>query len=248
MALMETEGFILSTMPHGDTSKIVRFFTKDHGKFSVIAKGIKGGKKKTGGVLDSLNLLKFMYYHKEGRELQLLSRFEIIDNFAGLRSHLDKLALGMAVMEIIINLVVEEESNEKLFSLVKRSLKTLELSEKNLYNIYWYFLLKFLKISGYEIVLDTCRSCGEHAGERQSLFSYNIGGIICSECSDVQGAESISVETLRVMRNLQINEPQRFMNLQVSVPATYEINNLLKKYYTFHFDGYRSPESLNLIT
>jgi len=248
MALRETEGFLLSALPHGDTSKIVRFFTKDYGKMSLIAKGVKKSKSMAGGALDTLNLLKLVFYHKESRELQLLSKFEIINVYPDIKCDLNKLAIGMAVLETIQNLVVEEESNEELFSLVDTSIGALESTEKNNFNVYWYFLLRFLKISGYEIVLDTCRSCGRQTGNESLLFSYNIGGIICGDCRDVQGAENISNETLQVLRNCQSKEPARLANLQVSDPATYEINNLLKKYFTFHFDGYRSPESLKLIT
>jgi DNA repair protein RecO (recombination protein O) len=247
MALKETEGFLLSAISHGDTSKIVRFFTKDYGKLSLIAKGVKKSKNKSGGALDSLNLLKLVYYHKDSRELQLLSKFEIINIFPGIKCDLNKLAFGMAMLETIVNLVVEEEANMELFRLIENAFNALETGSNNLLNIYWYFLLRFLKISGYEIVLDNCRSCGGNENFDSPGFSYTIGGIICENCKDIQETESISRESLDVLKNLQANEPEGFVNLQVSDSSAFEINNILKKYFTFHFDGYRTPESLKLI-
>ncbi|MFC1564157.1 DNA repair protein RecO [candidate division KSB1 bacterium] len=247
MSLRETEGYILSTMPHGDTSKIIRVFTREYGRISLIAKGVKKAKSKSGGALDTLNLLKIVYYYKESRELQLLSKFEIIDIYPSVKGDLNKLALGIAVLETVINLIVEEEQNEDLFQLIKKVLDSLDKADRNFFNIYWYFLFRFLKLSGYEIVFDSCRSCGKQTGNSARLFSYQVGGIICEDCTDVQGTIGISAETLQVMRSVQSKKTENLLNLSVSDLTVKEINGILSKYYTYHFDGYRPPESLKLI-
>ena len=44
MGIETTVGIVLKTFSYGDTSKIIRCYTKDFGKISMIAKGIKTSK------------------------------------------------------------------------------------------------------------------------------------------------------------------------------------------------------------
>ncbi len=55
MPLVTTDAIVLHTFRYGETSKIARLLTRDHGPQSVIAKGAMNPKGKFGARLQSLS-------------------------------------------------------------------------------------------------------------------------------------------------------------------------------------------------
>ena len=81
--IIKTEAIVLSKLDYRDTSKIANLFTEDFGKISVIIKGARSPKSKTGKIVDPLNHIRIVYYNKESRDLQLISDAESINYFPG---------------------------------------------------------------------------------------------------------------------------------------------------------------------
>ena len=99
--LISTNAIVLKTIPYGDSSIISRLFTEDQGKISIIAKGAWRPKKTAGMILEPMKHIHLQYYHKNSREIQILKEICLIHQFSILRSHLDRIILGQAVVEIL---------------------------------------------------------------------------------------------------------------------------------------------------
>lgn len=248
MAIVETEGIILSSMPHGESSKIVRIYSLDHGKVSVIAKGVKKSKKNSSNSLDPLNHVNFSYYFKETRDLHILSGCEVIENYNLLRSDLDKLSYSLAILENINKLVVEEEGNKKIFDLIIFSFNLLSSTSFNYYMIYWFFQFYFMKLSGYEIDLKSCRACGNRVEiSEQMHFSINEGSVICENCLAENITRSVSGEVIQVLKDIRRNKLDYGNKIDISNNAISQINEIFDNYFKYHFEGYKYPEALKLL-
>jgi DNA repair protein RecO (recombination protein O) len=247
MSIVETEAVVLSYMPYGETSKIIRVFSKGSGKLSFIAKGSRKLKNRFGGSLDPLNHVNLVYYYKEKRDLHTLTQCDIIDPFVHVKSDFDKLALGLAIAEVISKLVVEEEENVPLFDLVQHSLEWLESANKNYENIYWYFMTRFVRLSGYGFHINDCACCGNKIKNGSAFFSLAEGGVTCSSCTKSGMNKEISPESVHVLKAIFDKTPTTISNLRVSQKSSREINDLIDSYFKFHFDGYSSIQALKLM-
>lgn len=249
MSILETDAVILSDMPQGETSKIIRVFSKDYGRISLIAKGARKLKSRFGGTLDPLNHVHIVYYYKDNRDLHPVTQCDIINSYAAVKSNLEKLTIGLSIAEIIVNLVVEEESNNPLFNLLNRSLDALENAERNFINIYWYFLTRFLQLSGFGLnpAERVCQNCGSEIKKQAAYFSISRGGMLCSSCSQPNVNRRISAESVQVLKQIVNREPEQLVNLHVSHRSIQELNSVFDNYYRYHFDGYVSPQSIKLL-
>ena len=63
MGLKSTSGIVLKTFSYGDTSKIIRCYTRDFGKISLIAKGVKTSKTLQIGYLEPINCISIDLYY-----------------------------------------------------------------------------------------------------------------------------------------------------------------------------------------
>ena len=247
MSIVKTEAVILSYMPYGETSKIIRVFSKGSGRLSFIAKGSRKLKNRFGGSLDPLNHVNLVYYYKEKRDLHTLTQCDIINPFAHVKSDFDKLSLGLAIAEVITKLVVEEEENVPIFDLMKRSLVWLESANKNFENIYWYFMTRFVRLSGYGFDIKDCVRCGNTIQNGPAFFSLAEGEVTCSSCTKPAMNREISPESVHVLKAIFNKNPDTLSNLRVSQKSAREINGLIDSYYKYHFDGYSSIQALKLM-
>ncbi len=246
MSILNSEAVVLSSFPQGETSKIIRLITLESGRISVIAKGSRKWNNRFGAVLEPLNHINLFYYYKENRELQILSKCDSVNLFQGIRSDLNKLAVGLSVLEITQKLFLDESESGQMFSLLTGTLSAVDEADRNILNIYRSFQLKFLKISGFDIDMSICRICGEEVKGIPAFFSRSRGGVICGKCRDDTAAVQISGEALQVLRYLIKNETGSSGKLTVSEKATGEINNLLEGYFRYHFEDYSSPQAMKL--
>ena len=248
MSILETEAVVLSDMPHGETSKIIRVYTKDYGRVSLIAKGSRKLKNRFGGSLDPLNHVTIVYYYKDNRDLHLITQCDIIESYPGVKEDLEKLSIGLSIAEILVTLVLEEESNRTLFGLVVKTLTALETVEKNYDNFYLYFLTRFLQISGFGLHAQRCQNCGTEMNAQSAFFSISRGGLLCKSCSQAESNQTrILAETVQVLKHVLLKEPEQFLNLRISEKSKRELTTIFDNFYRYHFDGYTTPRAIRLL-
>ncbi|MFC1513426.1 DNA repair protein RecO [candidate division KSB1 bacterium] len=247
MSIIKAESIILSDLSQGETSKIIRIYTKEYGKMSLIAKGSRKAKNRFGGSLDPLNHTVVVCYYKENRDLQIMSTCDVLDNFAEMKSDLGKLSYALSIAEILSKLIVEEEQNELMFKISLDSFRYIDSSERNYYNYYIYFLLGFLKLSGFGIDFQNCNKCGKVIDPKNTYLTEFNSRLVCEQCANKNLNDSFVSESLQVLRAINSKEPEKIENLSVSDKARYEILNFLDGYYGYHFDEYKTPQALKLL-
>ena len=203
MSLQKTEAVVLKTQRLGETSKILTLYSKKFGKLKVVAKGSRGLKSRFFGTLEPLNHILVVYYYKEQRELQLLSQADIIHGFIGIRENLKKYSMGTFFCELIERTQLEQP-NFYLFQMLVDTLKEMESLEGNHFSVFFWYILKFLHISGFKPQLDTCKICRKVESKNSVRFSLIDGSFICNKCN-ISGSMSMTVpsEALSYLQKLQ---------------------------------------------
>lgn len=181
--IIKIEAFVLKKINFSNTSKIVTLYSNDFGKISAIIKGGRAKNSKVGIVVDQLNLVKLVLYKKDNRDIQLISDAELLFFYPEIKKDFEKLKYACAIFEILDLLTVENESNQKLFSGIKRIMELLNSFEETPSNLFCKFFLFFIKELGYAIQFEKCSVCYKEIKNEIGL-GYNFEkGIICSSCS-----------------------------------------------------------------
>lgn len=117
--------WVLHQRDYRDSSRIVEFFTQQHGRTSAIAKGVKNAKSSLRGVLQPFTPLIISWTGKG--ELKTLVSAETHGTPAGLSG--DQLYCGFYLNEVLLRVLAKEDQYPELFDWYSLALGDLAASE-----------------------------------------------------------------------------------------------------------------------
>lgn len=144
--IYSSTGIILARSRFGEADRIITIFTKDFGKLSFIAKGVRRPKSRKRGHLEVFNHIKFSA--ASGKGFDTLVEAEIIDNFSDLRKDLRRVSVLYYFVEVINRSLEEEASNQDIFNLLLSNIRALSAS-RNLKKMRLDFAVEVLEKLGF---------------------------------------------------------------------------------------------------
>ena len=141
-----SEAFVLARRDFGEADRIVSVYSKDYGRLSLIAKGVRRPKSRKRGHIEVFNLIKFQA--ASGKSLDILTEAEIIDGYTELRQSLKKISLSYYLSEVIGKITHEGEPNNIFFNLILNTFNKLKIT-KNLKKLRINFVSSTLVLLGY---------------------------------------------------------------------------------------------------
>lgn len=148
--IINTSAVVLKSFPYGETSIIARCYTKDHGKVSLIVKGARRKKSPMAAYFQPMNYLDIVYYYRQTRSLQSVSKASFVEIWSDLSQDIKKIAHGFAVIELTDKTNTENDPHPELFDELVSVLKAFNSSDIRLNLIFWYFQIKLLTILGFK--------------------------------------------------------------------------------------------------
>lgn len=141
-----SEALILSRNNFSEADRILVVFSKDYGKLSMLAKGVRKPKSRKRGSVEIFSHIKFSA--AKGKNLDLITEAEILNDFSEARKNLRKVAVAYYFVEVVNKITREDEVNIKLFEFLLENLKGL-ISNKNLKKQREEFVTELLIILGF---------------------------------------------------------------------------------------------------
>ena len=252
--IVSTDAIILRSMKYGETSKIVTLYSQKFGKIKVIAKGARSTKNRFGASLEPMTHSSVILYKKEERDLHLLSKCEITKPYLKFSGNGDRLATGLALVELVNMVMHDEEENLPMFDLLVESLEAVDKASKHEVNIFFAFELRLLEIFGYGLNLHHCSRCGRNVVEGRHgdevFLLLASGSVMCSECHSSSNAGGVKVPTemVRLLFRLQSLPLASIVDVRLALPMRDEILGTLHTYMKYHIAGVRTLKSLSLFT
>ncbi|MCX6142736.1 MAG: DNA repair protein RecO [Ignavibacteriales bacterium] len=271
--ITRTDAVVLKSMKYRDSSKIVTFYSRRFGKIKGIAKGARQMKSKFGAALEPLSAVSLILYKKDQRELQLISQCDLLKTYKNIHSELDRLAVGLSIIELLNQLTHDEEGNDALYTLVVQSLDELERAQKHFMNFFLAFELRCASVLGFMPSLDACKGCGRKlddlVSEDSAVFQSGKGAILCSRCwepktvlrngasrlgrtgasgtySD-EGNIRVSIGVLKALQRL-LNAPlESIGSLDLGSALGNEIDGTLRLYMRQHFEDLKPIRSFDML-
>jgi len=232
MGSVITEALALRRTPFGESSQVAEFMTADHGRVSLILKGVHRDKSRLGGSVDLLDHCRLTWHQRRGsRSLQPLRERQVLSHHAGMRSREDLLASGFWLLELLRALAPEGQPMPQLFRHALHFVQALDSRPPRAVVPALQFALEggFLRMTGFEPVLDRCVSCDRRpSGHRVLRCDPGRGGIVCSACRQSDGdSVPLSAAAATLAGQLAGSDPRQL--LDVNVPP--EIENDVRRLY-----------------
>jgi len=146
MRSFRTEGIVIKRSNYSEADRIVTIFTKQSGKITVRATGVRKIASRRSPHLELLNYCIFGLY--QGKNMPVLTEVESKESFSLLKKDLKRIGLALHVCELIDGLCAENQENEDIFMLLGRTLRKLS-KEENLSQVVYEFELELLRLLGF---------------------------------------------------------------------------------------------------
>ena len=140
------EGIVLARRNFGEADRILSIYSKNHGRISAIAKGIRRTTSRKRGHLEVFSCIKFQI--ADGRGIGILTEVETVNNFEKIRKDLKKVSLAYFFTEVIGKITHERERNDGIFELILNYLERLQF-ETSLRSLRLRFVSELLAITGF---------------------------------------------------------------------------------------------------
>jgi DNA repair protein RecO (recombination protein O) len=178
-----TQAIILHTFPYGETSKIARLLTRDHGVQSVMAKGALRPKGKFGARLQVFSTGVAQIYFKRNRDLHTLAEFDVVKQRQELTADVRRYAAAAAFAEVILRFF-PAESHPEVFDLTEEVLGLLvSVAAEHLDVVGLGAMWASVSALGFAPRSDACARDGRALPAAAVVFSVADGGFLCTSCA-----------------------------------------------------------------
>ncbi len=234
-----TEALVIGSMRYGEADRIVTLYTRDRGRLSAIAKGVRRLKSKTGGRLEPFSLVRASFHSGRG-SLYTVAGVDTLRTFQGVRDQLFRMEEGATLLSSLRHLFPGEEASTPAFNLLVRGVGQLaEASDREAAaNIVLATRLKLLVVLGYTPEITRCAGCGEEGPF--CGFSPGLGGVLCETCWSGGGGQeagpcfalsAAGMATLQVLIDRPLAELEGF---DIDSRAAAEVEHVLAQTLGYH--------------
>jgi DNA repair protein RecO (recombination protein O) len=220
MKSRNVDALILKSINFKDADKIFTILSKELGKISGKAKGIRKIGSKRLSSLDTLNYVRIGLVG-DG-DIKTITEAKLIHTFPNIKKDFEKLNSAYYFIEILNKTIQESEDDSAIFDLTLKCLKRLDEVKYQDSRVENFFELKLLEYLGYSLELSRCSECLEEINSQKNYsFNYENGGLICENC----------FESLYPLKTSDLNSISYLNNIYKGDDLSFtELDKILKFY------------------
>ena len=140
------DAFVIGRRNFKEADRILILFTRDFGKISLIAKGVRKLTSRKRGGIEVFNKIKF--FAVKGKNLDILTEVQMMNGFDEVRINLRRMSVGYYFCEVISRTTQEAEKHPELFEILEKYFNKLETS-RNLKKLRLDFVKEVLVAIGF---------------------------------------------------------------------------------------------------
>jgi DNA repair protein RecO (recombination protein O) len=238
MARIEkTDALTLRVIPFRETSLLIHLFTRDFGKITVLAKGIRQKKPYILSHFEPFVYTSISFYNNPRREIHILGETCLKETFQSIRNDFDTVCAASYMVELVDKVSLAHSPHEEIFDVFVFCL--CELKEMPIKKVLRYFEVKVLSGLGLFPHLEKCVLCGNDNRAEGVSFSFQQGGMICSAQRCLVHSPdcvALSQEASNAIRFIQRSSLDEFNRFFLSRRTEIEIQRLLQVFIEYHLN------------
>ncbi len=178
-----TPAIVLGSLRYGETSRIARLATREHGVISAIAKGALRPKSRFGAALQLLSEGQAHLLPSRSSDLHTLVAFDLTATHSGLANNMERFGAGSALAEVAARFV-PAMANPFLYDQFRDDITLIELSPVDAIGVValraiWRLIVEM----GLGPTTAQCARDGAPLPEGAVAFSLRDGGFLCDSCA-----------------------------------------------------------------
>ncbi len=244
MPSYKAKAIILKSYKLGESDKIIKMYSSEGDIISAVAKGSRKVRSRFGGRLELFNLVDLEL--ATGRNLDVINQVEIIKSFKNIASDFYKFVFCEIISKIILKTQVSGgDQSPLLFKLIYISFNEINNTDpedtESLKKIMCFFEIKFLRITGYAPLLESCSKCSQPLKDPYSFhkdkicFSVRHGGVLCEKCADsFADRDTLDASDYRFLFDLFNLKLEDFRNMEVNPGSLKRVYKLIEDYIIYH--------------
>lgn len=223
--MLEVDGFVLSEIPYGETSKIINVLTREYGVIGIMCKGAKSLKNKYRVPTMKLSYSHFNIMYKENKLSTLVSA-DVINPFKLIKSDILLVSFLTYLTELTSQVVKQSSKIQNIYDDFIKTILKLEdgLDPIVLTNI---LEIKYLEYLGVLFNLDECVICGSK--NNIATFDADKGGYICINC--LTNEIIVDKKVIKMIRMYYYVNIDSIKEIKVDGVTKNTINKYLDLYY-----------------
>ena len=145
------QGIVLQSIRYGDTSLIVKVFTRSLGLRSYMVKGaFNRNSKSRAALFQNLHLINYVEAGKPNKSsLGYMKDVQLATVYQSIPFVMNKSAILMYISELLSKTITEQEQNEPLYDFIERSMLWLDLVHQDYANFPLFFTLELTRHLGF---------------------------------------------------------------------------------------------------
>ena len=231
--ILRTEAIVLRHLDYRETSQIVTLFTRELGKVTVMARGARAARSPFGSALQPMAYVEAVLYTSPGREIQTLKEVAHVRPFLQLTRHLDRMAIGLRIVEFVHALMQPDESHPALFQLVAETLTLLDAVDERPENLLMFFQLQLAGHLGFQPAVT--REQVEALTDRGGSLILESGDVMDGRLEG-RGGRFASRSALRAFAILVHAPLDAVLRMALADRLRHEVAALVDAYLQFHVE------------
>jgi DNA repair protein RecO (recombination protein O) len=179
MSLKQSEAIVLRTYPLREADLLVTLFTRSEGKVKGVARSAKKSKRRFGGALEPLTLVRLYYDDREGQELARLDSCDILESPLSETVDYPRVIALEHVAEMLDELLPDREANDAIFRLAVSVLH--QLRSGPIWMPLTYFQLWLVRLVGFLPEMGECLTCGTTLNGDRAYYHVLADGLMCAQ-------------------------------------------------------------------
>lgn len=223
-------GLVLRVTAYNDTDALLTVLTRDHGKLTAKARGLR---RKNSPLIAPCQLLAFGEFTLfEYRGMYTINEASSIELFQQLRRDLQRLSLGTYFAQVAEVVCQEDIPNPELQSLILNCLYALSKLNASENQVKAVFELRSACLAGYTPDLYGCCRCGNPVPDR---FDISEGRLECAKCRSIESSGirmPVSAGVLEAMRYICFCDPKKLFAFQAGAETLESLAQVTESYLT----------------
>ena len=179
MPLKQSEAIVLRTYPLRESDLLVTLFTRAEGKVKGVARAAKKSKRRFGGALEPLTIVRAYYDDREGQELARLDSCDILESPLSTEIGYARVVALEHIAETLDELLPDREANDAIFRLAAAVLH--QLRSGSIWMPLTYFQLWLVRLVGFLPELGECMACGRTLNGSRAFYHVLADGLMCEQ-------------------------------------------------------------------
>ena len=191
MSVGTTTSIVLSVAPYRESSILTVLFSREHGRISGIAKGIRRSDRRRVPV-ERGYVVEHVVYLRRHRDLQTVTDCSILEHFPLVRGDLERTAVRDLLFDVVLSSVPAGDAHPVLYDFLLRFLEELGTVGYGFEGMLTYLsgmLFTFAGQLGFGLDFTKCSVCGRDTARLKTVWlAVGQGLLRCDGCSSVKNA------------------------------------------------------------